>query len=120
MVCKYVGGTIPVVFNDNVYQFEYVLGTFADITPDKLVIAHINKKKTVFDHLWVCNDDVSYEIQDELEKRLVGPKHPWFNKSFSMFRLTSCDENSFSITCSDKTTLSMVRMGDKFYATKPS
>lgn len=112
------GRTIEVEVRGVVYTFQWVAGTFADIKLNSLVIVALDKKKGLFTDIWACPSDIDYDVQAHMERILVSDRHKWFDKNHAMTRLTACDEQSFSFTGPDKKSTHMVRMGDKFYATK--
>jgi len=112
------GKPIEVEVRGVIYTFHPVEGTFADIKLNSLVIVALDKKKGLFTDIWACPSDIDYDVQAHMERILVSNRHKWFDKSHAMTRLTACDEQSFSFTGPDKKSTHMVRMGDKFYATK--
>ncbi|QXO10036.1 hypothetical protein pEaSNUABM37_00075 [Erwinia phage pEa_SNUABM_37] len=115
---KMRGKSIDVEVSGVIYTFNPIDGTFADIEPNKLIIIALDLKRNCFTDIWVCDAETDYELQGHMEAILVSDRHKWFDKSHAMTRLTACDANSYSFTGPNKKTINMVRMGDKFYATK--
>lgn len=112
------GKPIEVEVRGVIYTFNYIEGTFADIKPGSLIIVHLNKKNHTFTDIWACDAEIDYDVQGHMEAILVSDRNKWFDKNYAVTRLSSCDEQSFSFTGPDKKSIHMVRMGDKFYATR--
>lgn len=115
---KEPGEVINVKVGDTTYVFTKTDVPFDKIAANRVIIMKVNLKQKLFTDTWVCEEEMTYETQAHLEAILVGRGNPWFTKSYAVIRLTACDKDSFSLTGANKKTVNMVRMGDKFYATK--
>lgn len=111
------GEQLEVEVRGVIYTFKPLTG-LADATPGNLIIIYMDKRRQILTHFWECTAEADYELQGHMEAILVSDRHKWFNKSFAMSRLTSFDERSFSFTGPDKKSVHMVRMGNKYYASK--
>lgn len=97
------------------YQFYRLESPLKEMKTGKLVIVFVSKRKRCIEKVWMCNEELDYDLQGHMENILVSARTKWFTKDYAMTRIGHIDEHSVTITGPDKKSLSMTIMGDVLY-----